>query len=158
MGCPAMSEVDYSDVQGLVRFGYKRMTKASYVLTQVKNVAAARSWLRSANVTTAVTIDPPPKTAMHIAFTVAGLRALGVAESIISDFSHEFRTGMAEESRSRQLGDVETDAPKYWDWGGSAIELHLVVMFFAEPAYFDDLMQRSTGMAWKEAFEVIRTL
>ena len=31
MGRPSMtqSQIDYSDVQGLVRFGYKRMTEAS---------------------------------------------------------------------------------------------------------------------------------
>ena len=38
-----MNEVDYADVQGLVRFGYKRMTKASYALVRVKDAAAARA-------------------------------------------------------------------------------------------------------------------
>ena len=28
---------DYGDVQGIVRFGYKRMTEASYVLARVKD-------------------------------------------------------------------------------------------------------------------------
>ena len=48
------SMVDYADVQGLVRFGYGRMTSASYALVRVKNVAAAKAWLRAAPVTTAV--------------------------------------------------------------------------------------------------------
>ena len=39
------SPIDYADVQGLVRFGYKRMTEASYVLARVKDAAAARAWL-----------------------------------------------------------------------------------------------------------------
>jgi hypothetical protein len=72
------SEVDYADVQGLVRFGYKRMTKARYELLRVKDAAAARRWLSSAPVTSAVAIDPPPKTALHIAFTAPGLRDCGV--------------------------------------------------------------------------------
>jgi len=160
MGGAAMKsgEVDYADVQGLVRFGYKRMTKASYALVRVKAAVAARAWLRSAPVTSAVTLDPPPKTALHVAFTAPGLRALGVAESVIADFSHEFRDGMAEESRARQLGDVEGNAPKWWDWGGGAGEPHLAVMFFAEPGCFEAFVQSAKGTAWTEAFEVQRIL
>src|ERR1700746_1917411 len=105
MGHVVMSEVDYADVQGLVRFGYGAMTSASYALVHVKNVDAAKTWLRSAPVTTAVAQKPPPKTASNIAFTAPGLRGLGIPESVIAGFSHEFRGGMAEESRARQLGD-----------------------------------------------------
>jgi len=38
----SQSEVDYRDVQGLVRFGYGKMKGASYSLLQVKDAAAAR--------------------------------------------------------------------------------------------------------------------
>src|ERR1700730_12375632 len=48
------SEVEYRDIQGLVRFGYGKMKGASYDLLRVKDAAAARAWLRSAPVTTAV--------------------------------------------------------------------------------------------------------
>jgi len=80
MDCPSMtrSEVDYSDLQGLVRFGYKRMTQAAYVLLSVRDVAAARSWLRNAPITSAVATDPPPSSALQVAFTATGLKALGV--------------------------------------------------------------------------------
>ena len=105
------SEVDYSDVQGLVRFGYKLMKEASYVLLRVKNVAAARSWLRTASVTSAIAVSPPPSTAMQVAFTAAGLKALGVLDPVLAGFSSEFLAGMTEESRSRRLGDVESNAP-----------------------------------------------
>ena len=112
MGGASMTsgEVDYADVQGLVRFGYKRMTQARLELLRVRNAVAARSWLGSAAVTSAVTMDPPPKTALHVALTAPGLRAIGVSESVIGDFSHEFRTGMATEYRARQLGDVGNNA------------------------------------------------
>src|SRR5271165_7543562 len=99
MGRVTMSEFDYADVQGLLRFGYKKMTKASYSLLRVKDVVAARVWLRSAPVTSAVEMNPPRTTALHVAFTAAGLGALGVSESVIAQFSHEFRAGMAQESR-----------------------------------------------------------
>ena len=43
-------ELDYADVQGLVRYGYGRMKKARYELLRVKDLAVARAWLRSANI------------------------------------------------------------------------------------------------------------
>jgi Dyp-type peroxidase family len=152
------SEVDYSDVQGLVRFGYKLMKEASYVLLRVKNVAAARSWLGTASVTSAIAVSPPPSTAMQVAFTAAGLKALGVLDPVLAGFSSEFLAGMTEESRSRRLGDVESNAPSQWDWGNSANVPHLVVMFFAEPGRLETFMKSSTGKAWDEAFELLRCL
>jgi Dyp-type peroxidase family len=152
------SEVDYSDVQGLVRFGYKLMKEASYVLLRVKDVAAAGSWLRNAPVTSAIAVSPPPSSAMQVAFTAAGLKALGVLDPVLAGFSSEFLGGMAEESRSRRLGDVESNAPSQWDWGNSANLPHLVVMFFAEPGRLEAFMKASTGKAWDEAFELLRCL
>ena len=93
-----MSDFDYADVQGLVRFGYKNMTRASYALLRVKDQAMARAWLRSAPVTSAVEVQPPPTTALQVALTAPGLEALAVPASVIAEFSHEFRGGMAEES------------------------------------------------------------
>jgi len=153
-----MSEVDYADVQGLVRFGYGQMTSASYALVRVKNVDAAKAWLRSAPVTTAVAQKPPPNTAMNIAFTAPGLRALGLPESIITGFSHEFRGGMGQESRARQLGDVGKNAPSTWTWGSYGREPHALVMFFAEPGQFDSSIQRAKDQNWSEAFEEITSL
>jgi Dyp-type peroxidase family len=153
-----MSDVDYADVQGLVRFGYGQMTSASYALVHVKNADAAKAWLRSAPVTTAVTQKPPPKTAMNIAFTAPGLRALGVSEAIIASFSHEFRGGMGQESRARQLGDVGKNAPSNWTWGNYGREPHMVAMFFAESDQFDSFIQTSRDQNWSEAFEEITSL
>ena len=153
-----MSRVDYADVQGLVRFGYGHLTGASYVLVRVKNADAAKAWLRCAPVTTAVAQKPPPKTALNIAFTAPGLKALGIAESITSGFSHEFRGGMAQESRARQLGDVGTNAPSNWTWGSYGGEPHAVVMFFAEQDQLDVFTQRARDQNWTEAFEEITSL
>jgi len=153
-----MSQVDYADVQGLVRFGYGHMTSASYVLARIKNADAAKAWLRSAPITTAVEQKPPPNTALNIAFTAPGLRALGVSESVIGGFSHEFRGGIAEESRSRQLGDVGKNAPSNWVWGSDAREPHAVIMFFTEHGQLDPFIQTTRTQNWSEAFEEIASL
>src|SRR5690242_14002786 len=93
--------VDYSDVQGLVRFGHKHLTEACFLLLQVENAAAVRSWLAAAPISTAESAASLPDAALHIAFTSDGLRALGVAQELIQRFSAEFIAGMAgEDSRS----------------------------------------------------------
>jgi Dyp-type peroxidase family len=144
--------VDFTDVQGLVRFGYGRLTKASYALVQIKNPEAARNWLRSAPVSNAVEMDPPPDTALQIAFTAPGLAALGVPPYVMDGFSREFTTGMTRDYRARMLGDVGTNAPHCWEWGGPGKEPHLVVMFFAKPDRFNTFVQDLTSDAWHEAF------
>ena len=155
MAGPAMtySMVDYEDVQGLVRFGYGRMTSASYALVRVKNVAAAKAWLRAAPVTNAVEKKPPPTTALQIAFTAPGLTQLGLPRSVMDGFSREFRNGMSEKYRSRLLGDVDHNAPEQWHWGGPDSERHLLVMFFGEPEHFDSFVQNTKGETWSDAFE-----
>jgi deferrochelatase/peroxidase EfeB len=158
MGRIVMSEVDYADVQGLVRFGYGHMTSASYALVSIKNPAAAKAWLRSAPVTSAVAQKPPPTTAMNVAFTAPGLKALGVPDPVIAGFSHEFRGGMAEESRAWQLGDIGNNAPSNWAWGNYGREPHAMVMFFAEPDQFDSFVQSTKGNTWSDAFEEVTWL
>jgi deferrochelatase/peroxidase EfeB len=158
MGRIAMSQPDYADVQGLVRFGYGHLTSASYALLRIKNVDAAKAWLRSAPVTTAVEQKPPPDTALNIAFTALGLEALRIPERIVAGFSHEFREGMGQESRARQLGDIKNNAPDNWWWGSKDREPHAVIMFFAEPRQFDAFVQTTKGNFWAEAFEEVMTL
>ena len=153
-----MTEVDFDDVQGLLRFGYGKMTQASYALLRVRDAAAARAWLRAAPVTSALTMDPPPPTALQVAFTALGLSELGVPSSVIAGFSPEFITGMTEESRTRRLGDVGSNAPAQWSWGYDSDLPHLVVMFFAEPPGLTTFIQGATGPNWSRAFEEMRWL
>jgi deferrochelatase/peroxidase EfeB len=153
-----VSAIDYDDVQGLVRFGYKRMTEATYALVRVRNVAAARAWLGSAPITSAAERIPPPSTALQVAFTAPGLQSLGIPASVLAGFSPEFLAGMTEASRSRRLGDVGRNAPSQWEWGVSAGMPHLVAMFFAEPGGLATFVQRVTNHPWAEAFEAVRWL
>ena len=163
MAGPAMtySMVDYADVQGLVRFGYGRMTSASYALVRVKDVAAAKAWLRAAPVTNAVEQKIPPTTALQIAFTAPGLTQLGLPPAVMKGFSREFRKGMTTDYRRRLLGDVDHNASEQWYWGGPENEPHLLVMFFAEAEYFDSFVQSTKGNARsgnEDAYENLRLL
>ncbi len=148
------SEVDLTDVQGLVRFGYGRLQAASYALAWIKNLEAARSWLLSASVATAGERTPPPATALQVAFTAEGLRELRVPDTVIEGFSHEFVSGMAQESCSRRLGDVEANSPSKWAWGNAGNMPHLLVIFFAKSGRLDAFTETSTGSVWNDAFKV----
>ena len=59
------------------------MTEASYLLLKIRQPPAARAWLAQAQFTTAEEMSPPPSTAVQIAFTCQGLKALGIDSRII---------------------------------------------------------------------------
>ncbi|MDM0073510.1 hypothetical protein QTH90_03900 [Variovorax sp. J2P1-59] len=151
--------VDYEDIQGLVRFGYRRLTQACFLLLRVTNPDAARAWLAQAPVTSATKREAPPETALHIAITSAGLRALGVAEDIVEGFSSEFIVGMSSDSsRARRLGDLGPSDPAHWQWGGSLDTMpHVMVMLYAVPAEFDEWGRHAMSGA-EEGFEQIACL
>jgi deferrochelatase/peroxidase EfeB len=148
------SSVDYGDVQGLVRFGYARMTEACYLLVRIRTASAARTWLSNAPITSAVKLDQPPKTALQIAFTREGLEALGVPRNVVRGFSPEFVSGMTgDENRSRRLGDVTANSPSNWKWGSASRVPDAVVMLFAEPGLLDSWKQSIKEHSWNAAFE-----
>src|SRR5262252_6142040 len=150
--------IDYGDVQGLVRFGYKRLTEATYALARVRSASAAKAWLRTAPIATATVQNPTPSTALQVAFTAAGLEVLGAPSSVIAGFSPEFLGGMTDPSRSRRLGDLGANDPSHWEWGIEPQVPHLLIMFFAEPGGLDGCVKNLTGPAWNDAFEVVRWL
>jgi Dyp-type peroxidase family len=153
-GAPVKARaIDYGDVQGLVRFGHGQLEGASFALLRVKSREAAKAWLCAAPVTSAVAVTPLPTTALQVAFTAAGLEALGVAPAVLGGFSREFVGGMTEPNRARRLGDVEANAPSTWAWGRPEQPLHVLAMFFAKRPLLDGFIRDTTREGWSEAFE-----
>ena len=155
MGGAPVTSIDYSDIQGLVRFGYKRLTEATYALVRVKSAPAARTWLRAAPIATAQVQDPSPTAALQVAFTAAGLEMIGVPATVIASFSPEFLGGMTDPNRSRRLGDLGANDPSKWEWGIETQSPHLLIMFFAAPGGLEGCVKDLTGPAWDQAFEEI---
>lgn len=138
-GAPA---VDLDDIQGLVRFGYKHHTEASFLLLRVTDRDAARHWLASVPVTTAVTIEPLPEFAIQIALTAEGMRALGVDDAVVDGFAAEFVVGMGNDAnRARRLGDVGASDPSRWQWGSGVRVPHVAVLLYAMPGRLAVLQQ-----------------
>jgi len=151
--------VDMKDIQGIVRFGYKALTEACFLLLAIRDAASARAWLRSAAVTTAEKLNPPPETALQVAFTREGLQALGVPDDVLAGFSSEFLSGMAgDESRSRRLGDMDDSTPSFWRWGGPGKVPHVLAIVYAKPGQIDAWMRTMKGDKWDSAFTLIDCL
>jgi deferrochelatase/peroxidase EfeB len=151
--------VDYSDVQGLVRFGYGKLTEASFILLSIRDAVAARTWLTGAPVSNAVQLAEAPSTALQVAFTREGLEALRVPGDVLACFSAEFISGMAgEESRSRRLGDVGENSPQNWAWGAPNRVPHLVAMVYARDQLLEGFVKTIQGPHWDAAFNVIDAL
>ena len=88
--------VDFSDIQGIVRFGYGPLTDASFFLMKIRDAKAACAWLATAPVSTAVERKTAPDTALQVAFTVDGLRALGMSEDVVECFAPDFLSGVGQ--------------------------------------------------------------
>ncbi|MGH9663656.1 MAG: Dyp-type peroxidase [Bryobacteraceae bacterium] len=151
-----MPPIDASDVQGLVRFGYGALTEACYLLLLIRDAGAARAWCAAAPVATAEFQSPPPEVALQVAFTCAGLRALGVPNDVLAGFSAEFQSGIAgEDSRSRRLGDVGESDPKSWEWGQEGIEPHVLVILLAKGGLLASWRAKVEGGSFEAAFETL---
>jgi deferrochelatase/peroxidase EfeB len=152
-------DLDFDDVQGLVRFAFGSMHRALFYLVRIRDLNAARSWLMNAHVTTARALSPPPSTALQVAFTVDGLKALGVPREAIEGFAPEFLSGLAgDESRSRRLGDVGQNAPGFWRWGRTDRTPHVAVMMYGKEGAMAECEAEFKGPSWDVAFEVLERL
>ena len=139
------TNADYRDMQGLLRFGYARLTEACFLLLRIEDAAAAGHWLENVPIATAEEQKPPPETALQIGLTCEGLRKLGLPEDLLNGFSAEFLSGMSgDENRSSRLGDVGVNAPSYWNWGGPSDVPDVVALLYAQPGLLD---------GWKSSIE-----
>jgi len=110
--------LDLADIQGLFARGYQGHRYARFTIFAAREPAATQALLKwlLPQVTNAAPFSGD--TALHLAFTPAGLRQLGLPDSVMAGFSAEFIEGMTETSRSRFLGDVGESDPGSWAWGG----------------------------------------
>jgi Dyp-type peroxidase family len=126
---PTIPEVRLSEVQGIILRGYEDLQEARFLLLQFPDsdpVVAGRRWLQAVvpSIRDAMKRPTPADAAVNVAFTYAGLKALGLSEEVHPDaptdssrFSREFQEGMDTSHRQRVLGDNGASASINWDWG-----------------------------------------
>jgi deferrochelatase/peroxidase EfeB len=112
--------LERGDIQGLVFSGYARQPFARYWFLRFPSAGAA-GWLSRvlSRVTTSDRHERAADRRYNLAFTVSGLRALGLAEEALRTFPQAFVRGMAAPESSRILGDHGENAPPQWEFGGN---------------------------------------
>jgi deferrochelatase/peroxidase EfeB len=146
-------EVDFADVQGLVRYEYGRLKEACYFVANIKDPASARAWLANHKFTSAADSWSRDQ-ALQVAFTFVGLQNLGISQQIQEGFPTDFRSGMTgDEARSRRLGDVGCNDPKKWIWGGPGNVPHVLIALFAKTRpELEALKTKIMDQLWANAF------
>jgi Dyp-type peroxidase family len=126
-----MESIEMDDVQGLVLHGYKEMIFSRYILLSVTDQGLAKKWLSGISDSIRNGVQFPENKCLNIAFTSAGLKALGLVDDNIKNFSREFREGMVSPHRQRLLGDFDSSSPDNWNWGGTKNEtVHILLLAF----------------------------
>ena len=154
------SHIAFDDMQVLLRFGNGRLTESAFLLLGIKNADAARQWLNAAPISSAVSKDSPPDTALQIAFSAQGLAAIGLDHEAVEDFSDEFIIGMSgDESRSRRLGDTGSNAPEHWEWGGKPDQRpHILLLLYARQDGLAAWRDQVSGTTFAQAFDLLAEL
>lgn len=141
--------VDLHDIQGMVVSGYGKRPAATFYLFRIVDVENARRFLGRLVRTEVQFADflfngrdrepflaPKP---VNIAFTFAGLRALGLPEEALAGFENAFREGLATPHRARVLGDDGPSSPDRWAWGGPKTPaVHLIVCAYGGSEGYHD--------------------
>ena len=129
-------QLDLHDIQGIVFYSFADQPNAAYLHVHfAPDPALGREWLAS--------LAPEVTRAWHakhdrrdesvqVAFTAAGLEALGVPADVINTFGREFYVGMNSQERAKVLGDLDGDPPSGWEFGApSQTPIHAVLILFA---------------------------
>ena len=130
-------DIDIADIQAIVWSAFDSLKGARYMMLRVGDVRAARQWLRGLPTVSIGDLYENGVSKRHddvvqVAFTAAGLRALGVSEEVMETFAPEFVEGMTgSPNRSQRLGDSGANTPEKWDWGYRDKEPHILLILFA---------------------------
>jgi Dyp-type peroxidase family len=125
-----MSALDLPRIQGFVVRGY-RLPIAGYLFLRIDDATGAGDWISAIteDVVTAAPWSEKPDSGVNVAFTYAGLRALGLPDASLAAFPEEFRQGMA--ARAELLGDSGDSAPANWEGRFGTADVHMLVMISA---------------------------
>jgi Dyp-type peroxidase family len=139
---PLLSAEARADIQGFITSAFAHLPSSAYLLARFGERAAARRWLQALRpkLTPASTWRPGPDApkqkpllTLNLAFTAAGLRALGLPENCLETFPTEFLEGMASADRARILGDTGESGASRWQFGGPATHVIHALLIVCSP-------------------------
>ena len=128
-----MSDLALNQIQGIILRTYGTKREARYYFLTIQNAVAARQWI--SNILPQVTLCDTKNDGcyLNIAFSLPGLKKLGVPDTITNSFSEDFISGALDEHTLRMLGDFGVNDPQNWFWGNksSAADIHVLLTVFA---------------------------
>jgi Dyp-type peroxidase family len=122
------ARIDFADIQGdILRAHGNSYDRTSYLFLGVDDAGRGRKWLSALlpRIASAAWRSDRPPALLNIAFTYAGLAAMGVPKAILDTCSTEFCQGMA--ARCAKLGDTGPSAPDHWDEHLGTGEAHVLL-------------------------------
>lgn len=127
-----MSTLVKKEIQGLIIRGYSNLPNAIYLLIQIADAEKAKKWLGEISNVITDGDSKPDTSAINIAFTLSGMKKLGLSQTALQTFSGEFEEGMSTEHKQLMFGDYGKSDPKNWNWGGPHCpEVHVMLMLYA---------------------------
>lgn len=139
--------LDLADIQGAVLLPRPSPCLTTYILLRIDDAADGRELARRLVPLVATAEnwwDPPHKAWLSVAFSHAGLRAMGLPQQSLDSFPAVFRQGMA--ARAGKLGDVGPSAPEHWDSPLGSADVHVALSLCAG----DDATMRTVMVAARE--------
>ncbi len=138
-----MEHIEKQDIQGIILKGYSDLPAADFLLLGIKDPLVVKKWLKKITVEITTGNEKPRETAMNLAFTFDGMKALGLDENTLDRFPMELEDGMLTRHKQDYLGDYGTSDPSNWEWGGKKTEpVHILLMLYgineqSMNAYYD---------------------
>jgi Dyp-type peroxidase family len=112
--------LDFEQIPVLVFSGLGGLQCALTLVLQLPGSSAdARRWLQEIEPAIGYGERVPEESTVALGLSASGLKKLGLDPSALSTFPTAFQHGMAAPWRARALGDVGTNAPEGWWWGGT---------------------------------------
>jgi Dyp-type peroxidase family len=154
--------LEFDDIQHFVLGRVPALT-GRYEFLSFHNAAGGRAWLSAilTKVPSAAEVRSSKEKDnrwVSVAFTLNGLRAIGLSEDSLATFPEEFRQGMV--TRAEMLGDIGANHPDNWVGGLAGSNLHAIVILFARDATERSRSQveHANLLARCEGVEVLSTL
>lgn len=135
---------DLSNIQGNILRGYASFPHALFLFLNVRSADGGRTLVQRLLDTNAVTPAQwrtKPDTALNLALTFEGLRAVGLPQESLATFPAEFQEGMWR--RAKALGDVGESSVDHWDEPWKTHRVHILVMMYGKTAEALDARYRT---------------
>lgn len=143
-----LNEVEWSDVQGLLRSGYASYTRSQLIRISFNKDTKAedcRQWLRPyvTQVSNAIKKSDPAareERLLNIAVSARGLLRLGIPQSTLDTFPMEFVDGISSERGAHIFRDGPDGPSQDWEWGLGENIADIVFL-----AYFNGSSEQEEG-------------